>query len=237
MVFRQIQRFKIEVIFLDFRAFLDGEAHAEEDVLDALERQRQRMQMAERLRAARQRDVDFLACELVRECARLELLVLLGNQRLDLRLRLVDDLADLRAILFREGAHAAQDGREFALLAEELDADVIELREIPGRMLDGFGSLCLQLFDLFFHHREKLPPKKETMNTGGENKKAPSPPCSRGGDMSSRYHPDLLLSLKSRARPASGLPRRLALPPAAPKGTSQPAPSSLSSNGTLFRRT
>ena len=164
MVLRQVQRLEVVVVLLNLRAFLDREAHAEKDVLDALERQRQRMQVAERLLAARQRDIDLLALEALLHLACLELLVLLLDQLCNLRLCLVDDLADLRTVFLRECAHAAQDRRELALLTEELDADVIELREILCSVLDSLGSLCLQLFNLLLHcippKNKKPPPRK-----------------------------------------------------------------------------
>ena len=169
MVLRQIECLEVVVVLLDLRAFLDGEAHAEEDVLDALERQRQRMQMAERLLAARQRDVDLLALETCLHLAGLEFLILLLDESSDLRLRLVDDLADLRPVFLCQRSHAAQDGRELALLAEELDADIVELREIPCSVLDCLGSLCLQLFNLVLHTdllENKKPPPPKTRGEG-----------------------------------------------------------------------
>ena len=109
------------------------------------------MKVSERLATPRKRHVDLFARELLGERALPELLILLGNQRLDLRFGLVDDLADLRTILLRERAHAAQDRGERSLLAEELHADLIELRETARRLLDCLGRLRLQLFDFFFH--------------------------------------------------------------------------------------
>ena len=107
--------------------------------------------MPEWLAAARQRDVDFLLCEALFQRTCLKLLIFLGDQRLNLRLRLVDDLADLRAVFLRDGTHAAQNTRELTFLAQELHADVVQLAERRGRIPDCLCCLCLQGFNLLFH--------------------------------------------------------------------------------------
>ena len=54
------------------------------------------------------------------------------EERLDLVLDAVRDLADARALLGRELAHAAEDRGELALLAEEADPELLERLLVRG---------------------------------------------------------------------------------------------------------
>ena len=58
MLGRHVQRVEAVPLVFDLRTFDDGETHAREDGFHAFADERERMAMAERGRAARQRDVD-----------------------------------------------------------------------------------------------------------------------------------------------------------------------------------
>ncbi len=53
-----VERFEVVVVVLELGAFRDVEPHAQEDLLDALAQQRERMAMTDKRRAAGERDID-----------------------------------------------------------------------------------------------------------------------------------------------------------------------------------
>ena len=85
MLRRHVERFEVVVIVLELRPLDDQETHAEEDRLDALAQERQRMPVPEERRASRQRDVDRVA----RRAARGRLRQALGQRGVDVLLELV----------------------------------------------------------------------------------------------------------------------------------------------------
>jgi len=61
MLRRHVERFEVVVVVFELGSFDDEEAEAEEDRLDALAQERQRVAMTEQGDAAGQRDVDRIA--------------------------------------------------------------------------------------------------------------------------------------------------------------------------------
>ena len=150
MVFRQVQCFKVEVVALDFRAFFNAKAHMYENILDALHRQRQRMQMALRHIAARQSNVNLFAGQSCGKFLGFKLTSLRIDGFFHFCLGYVDNLADFRTFLGGQTAHATQYGGELALLAQILHTDIVKCRHIACGFDFSYGS-CLQLRNLFFH--------------------------------------------------------------------------------------
>ena len=127
MILRQVQCLEVVSITLDFRALFDAVAHRHENAFDALHRDRQRMQMSQRLAPPGERHVNLLACKPRRERLFSERRTLLLQRSFDGGTRLVDDLPETRPLFGTELSHAALDHRKLAFFAEHLDANVVEL--------------------------------------------------------------------------------------------------------------
>ena len=123
----------------------------DKNVLDAFQRQRQRMQMSHRYVAPRQRHINFLTGDLIGKGLGLKFLILFSNEFFNLRFGLVDDFADLRPILFGQRSHAAKDRRKLAFFPQEPDANIIEFAETRCLLLNQFSSLLPELCNLLFH--------------------------------------------------------------------------------------
>ena len=150
MVFRQVQCFKVEVVALDFRAFFYTEAHMYENILNALHRQRQWMQMALRHIAARQGNVNLFTGQACGKFFRFKLTSLCIDGFFHFCFGCVDNLADFRTFLSGQAAHTTQDSGELALLAQILYTDIVKRRHIACGFDFSYGS-CLKLRNLFFH--------------------------------------------------------------------------------------
>ena len=105
MLRRHVERFEVVVIVLELGPLDDQEPHAQEDGLDPLAQQRERMAMAEQRRAARQRDVDRVAGR----AARRRLREPLGQRRVDVLFELVGGLAERRALVGRRRRDVLQE--------------------------------------------------------------------------------------------------------------------------------
>ena len=151
VILRQIQRFEVEVVALDLGSLLDGKAHLQEDLLDAVQRDRERVQMPHGRRPPRQGHVDLLGGNLVRKFPLRQFLGLCRKQLLEFGTRLVDDLADARTLLLCEGAHAAQECGHLALFAKEFHANIIEFTEAARRLRNRCAGALLEFSDLIVH--------------------------------------------------------------------------------------
>ena len=155
MVLRDVQRLEVVVVELDLRALCDGEAKTEENLLELVEHDVQRMLFADHDLVARQGNVDGLGSELLFERCLLEQLFLLVDDGLDLSANVVDELADDRALLRSNVLHTLEQSGQLALLAEELDTRFIEgacIRRRSKLLLRGLQN-ALQLF---FHINSPL---------------------------------------------------------------------------------
>ena len=171
MILRNVQRLKVVVVELDLRAFRDREAKTEENLLELVEDDVQRMLLADHDLVARQGNVDGLGRELLFERCLLEQLFLLVDDGLDLSANVVDELADDRALLRSNVLHTLEQSGQLALLAEELDTRFIEgacIRRRSKLLLRGLQN-ALQLF---FHINSPL---ERDVHAGTETKK-PSVP-------------------------------------------------------------
>ena len=152
MILRQVERLKVVVVRLDLRAFLYRKAHLQKDLLDAVQRDCERVQMSDLHRAAGQRDVDLLGVDLGRQFTLGKFLGLLREERLELGTRLVDDLADARSFLLRESAHAAHEGRQLSLFPQNLDTYIVKLTQRARRLCNRSSGTRLEFSDLFVHN-------------------------------------------------------------------------------------
>ena len=151
VVLRQVQRLEVIVIALDLGSLLDGKAHLEENLLDAVQRNCERMQMSDDRRASRQGHVDLLGGNLIREFPVRQFLGLRCKQFLKLGARLVDDLADARTLLLCEGAHAAQESRHLPLFSKEFYTYIVEFAQALCRIRDRSAGAFLEFSDLLVH--------------------------------------------------------------------------------------
>ena len=117
MVLGQVQRLKVEVIALNFRTFFHAKAHVDKDILNTLHGQRQRVQMALRHRAPRQRNINLFTGQSCRHFLGFEFASLGIDSLFHFCFGNVDNLADFRTFLSRQAAHATQNSGEFPLLA------------------------------------------------------------------------------------------------------------------------
>ena len=152
VILRQVERLKVVVVRLNLRAFLYRKAHLQKDFLDAVQRDRERMEMSDLHRAAGQRDVDLLGVDLGRQYTLGNFLGLLCEELLKLGTRLVDDLADARTFLLREGAHAAHEGRQLSLFPQNFDTYIVKLTQRARRLCNRSSGTRLEFSDLFVHN-------------------------------------------------------------------------------------
>ena len=153
MIRGDVQRFEVVPVVFDLRAVGDGEAGVAEDLLDAPAHARDRMQPADRLAAARQRDVDGIARELRRELLRFE--------RGATLIRALLTSASFASLIFAPAARRAsgsiapsdlQQRGDLAFLAEQANANLFEFLDVAAprdlraracdeslKVLNGFG--------------------------------------------------------------------------------------------------
>ena len=148
MVLGDVERFKVVVVELDFRAFSDREAQADKDLLELVEHDIERVFLADDDFLTRQGNVDGLGLELVRERGLLDLSAARFDDGLDFGAHIVDHLADRRTVLGRNVLHALEQRGQIALFAEELDARFIECARIRsgGQLLFCGLQNALQFF-------------------------------------------------------------------------------------------
>ena len=152
VILRQVERLKVVVVRLDLRAFLHRKAHLQKDFLDAVQRDRERMQMSDLHRAAGQRDIDLLGVDLGRQFTLGKFLRLLREELLEFGSRLVDDLADARTFLLRNCAHAAHECRQLSLFPQNLDTYIVKFTQRARRLCNRSSGTRLEFSDLFVHN-------------------------------------------------------------------------------------
>ena len=139
VVGRDVEHLEVGDVVLDLRALVDDEPELGEHVGDLAGGLGDRVEGAAADRPAGRRDVGGLGGEPGRELGAAETRSSLGQRGLDGRADLVRDGADLRAILGGQRADPAQDRRELALLAQDLDLLDVERRRVrrAGGRRDG----------------------------------------------------------------------------------------------------
>jgi hypothetical protein len=134
VVGRDVEGLEVVPVELDLRPVGHLVAEPLEDPDDALAGLGDRVTTAPRRQAAaRQRDVERRTRQLGLQRRPGQRPLAGGQQRLDLVADAVGHLADPRTLLGRQGAHAAQDRRELALLAQEADPQLLERPLVGGR--------------------------------------------------------------------------------------------------------
>ena len=99
---------------------------------------------------AGQRDIDGLGFQFQFLLSGLQELVAAVDARGDDLTDLVRHLADFRTLFGGEFAHRLEDGGQFSLFAEVLDADGVEFLQRRG-VFHGRFCFCADLFELFSH--------------------------------------------------------------------------------------
>ena len=107
--------------------------------------------MPQRLAPPGKRHVDLLACKLRGKRLFGKRRTLLLQRAFDRRARLIDELPETRPLRGIELSHAALDRRQFALLAEHLDADAVKICERHARRFNGCDGVLANLRYLAFH--------------------------------------------------------------------------------------
>ena len=138
MLGRHVERFEVVVVVLELGPFDDLVAHAREDGLDALAQQGQRMAVADRRRAAGQRDVDRARWADARRAARLDALV---ERRFDVSLSALASWPSRGPLLGGRGAERLQQRRDQPALPRQIF--VAEGAEVGLRA--GAGEILLEL--------------------------------------------------------------------------------------------
>ena len=150
VVLGQVEQLEVVVVVLDLRALHHVKAHASEHVDELVLHEGDRVHAAQRRVLARLGDVDRLAREL------LLLLELFDSavERVELRgqlfAHLVDHLTGLRAHVRGELAHRAQQHRQIALLAQQLEAQCVKAGLVADRLQRG-GGFLLDFAQLLLH--------------------------------------------------------------------------------------
>ena len=150
MVWRQIQSFKVIIIVFHFRTICNRKAHAEEDFLDFVFHDGQRMQTADFLLLARQCDVQGFRLELLFQSSFCNGSLLLGDRRFNVRANGVCQLSHNRTFFCGEFSHLFQDGGQCSFFSKVLYPNRIQLLCIRTGLQ---GSFCFlpNGFQLFFH--------------------------------------------------------------------------------------
>ena len=172
MVLRNVQRLKVVVIQLNLRTLSDREAQTEENLLELVEHDVQRMLLADDNVLAGEGNVDGFGFELLLQRRLLDELLLLVDDGLDLRANVVNQLADNRALLCGDVLHALEQSGQLALLAEELDTRIVECTSVRCRSKLFLRGLQNTL-QLFFHINSPL---ERDVHAGTETKKPSVPP-------------------------------------------------------------
>ena len=132
VVGRVVQRGEVEPVVLDLRAVAHVEAHAAEDLLDALPRQADGVQPALPARAAGQRHVQCLGLQLALQLGIGQRLAARVEGRFDGLLGLVDGGATGLLLVHAQGGHAFHQLGHAAGLAEELRLGVLQIGRRGG---------------------------------------------------------------------------------------------------------
>ena len=139
------------MIQFDLRAVGDAEPERNEDILKFFLHDRQRMHAALRNIRRGLRDVDAFQLQtrgLFRGAQRGKAAF---QRRFDAAAHVVDLLAEGRAFLFGQRAHAAHHRRQFAFFPEDADADLFDRGRIPARF-ERFERLALNALQLVVVH-------------------------------------------------------------------------------------
>src|SRR5438093_2399004 len=116
MLRRHVERFEVVVIVLEIGPFDDEESLAQEEALDAIAQQRERMTMPDEWCPSRERDVDRIRCGFARGCLRQTF----GELRVDVLLELVRLTAEHGPLLGRGGRNVLQQVGDQPSLAREI---------------------------------------------------------------------------------------------------------------------
>ena len=148
---RVVERVEVVVDEVALRALDDGEAEAEEHVLDLAPGGGDQVQAADRRdRAAGERDVDDVRGEPLLELRGLELAAARLDRALERAARLVGGAADRAALLRRQVGNVAEQVRQLGLAAEVADPHLLERGAVPGPR-DLRGGAVMELGDPVKH--------------------------------------------------------------------------------------
>src|SRR5690606_15365097 len=152
MIRRDIQRFEVVPVVFDLGAFGDLEPGASEDLFDPAAHARDRVQPADPLPPAWERDIHRIARELLRQGLLFEFRTLVLDRAEQLVLCFIDPCAGRTACFGIHAAERLEQRGDLALLTEQADTHLLELidarapRNVGARALDdgrqvygGFG--------------------------------------------------------------------------------------------------
>ena len=132
VVLGQVEQLKVIMVQLHLRPFDHGKAQAREDRDDLLQGRRKRVDVAHLDRLSGDGDVQRLLLQARLLLLLLQLRFLCRERGLDLLAQGVDLLADDGPLLRAELAHALEQRGQLALAAEHGNADLLDLRAVPG---------------------------------------------------------------------------------------------------------
>src|SRR5574340_767862 len=146
MVLRDVQRGEVVEIAFDLRAGRDGKTQRMEQLLDALQRARHRMQAARAQAAPGQGHIQRFRRQLLLQLVLLQRIAALLQGGFDALLDLVDARACGRTFFRRQLAQAFEQGREAALLAQVFCLDLLQFCLIAddGELLQGLVEYLLE---------------------------------------------------------------------------------------------
>ena len=164
MVRGQIQRLKVVVVILHLRTVCDREAHAQEDFLNLVCHNGQRVQLANGLGLAGQGNVDGFAADLHLLFLCLELCKLVPDGCFNVASDLVCQLPDHGTFLSGQTAHLLEDAGQFPFLAQKANPEIIQSLDGAAVSQSLLGS-CFNVFQLLFHAitspKNKSPARKD----------------------------------------------------------------------------
>src|SRR5690606_6898039 len=145
---RNIQRFEVVVVVLDFRAFSNAVTDMTEELLDSLKRTGNRMQSAAGFAATRQGHIDTLGSKPGAQCCLLKKGLLRIQLVLYTTFGRVDQGAGLRSLFGRQLAQRLHDLGQLAFLTEVLDPDLLQGISVLAMLhrLKRLRDQCIQVF-------------------------------------------------------------------------------------------
>ena len=141
MVARNVEHLKVVKVVFHLGPVHNLVAHAHKNLLDFVEHQVQGVLTPRLGRTARRRHVDALLAQTLLEHRRRHRLLLVLQQGLQLAAQLVCHRAQLPALLRVEPAHLLHHAGKLALLAQQVDARLLQRRKVARLLTDGQRAL------------------------------------------------------------------------------------------------
>ena len=149
VVLRKVECFEVVIIGFNFGTFCDGKAHSEEDILNFVENDVERMFLAGGSGGSRKSYVNGFGSKLLFKKMLMDVFSGLGKVVFNFGADLVCKLADNGSFLCGEFSHLFENGGELAFFAEIADSEFLKSLGVFAK-LKSFFRFKADLFKLLF---------------------------------------------------------------------------------------